>query len=92
MARRAFDLKPIEGVGPAALLTARRDEDYTDGEGNRDLYRTFNVLQENTLRGGVQGVNPRGRKTRTRSIRSVSATITLNQKLWQIAEQTAEWN
>ncbi|MFO0958242.1 MAG: DUF932 domain-containing protein [Isosphaeraceae bacterium] len=92
MAQKAFDLKPIEGVRPAALLTARREEDYTDREGGRDLYRTFNVLQENTLRGGVQGVNPRGRKTRTRSIRSVSATITLNQKLWQIAEQTAEWN
>jgi hypothetical protein len=92
MAEKAFDLKPIEGVRPAALLTARREEDYTDDDGRRDLYRTFNVLQENTLRGGVQGVNPRGRKTRTRSIRSVSATITLNQKLWQIAEQTAEWN
>ena len=92
MAQKAFDLKPIEGVRPAALLTARREEDYTDSEGRRDLWRTFNVLEENTLRGGVQGVNPRGRKTRTRSIRSVSATISLNQGLWQIAEQTAEWN
>jgi len=92
MAKLAFDLKPIEGVRPAALLTARREEDYTDGEGNRDLYRTLNVLQENCLRGGVQGVNPRGRKTRTRSIRSVTATINLNRSLWEIAEQVAEWN
>jgi Domain of unknown function (DUF932) len=92
MARKAFDLKPLEGVRPSALLTARREEDYTDAEGRRDLWRTFNCLQENTLQGGVQGVNPRGRRTRTRSIRSVAATINLNQKLWQIAEQTAEWN
>jgi Domain of unknown function (DUF932) len=92
MAKLAFDLKPIEGVRPAALLTARREEDYTDGEGNRDLYRTLNVLQENCLQGGVQGINPRGRKTRTRSIRSVTATINLNRELWRIAEQVAEWN
>jgi hypothetical protein len=45
MARRAFDLKPLEVVRPAALLTARREEDYTDADGNRDLWRTFNCLQ-----------------------------------------------
>lgn len=92
MAERAFDLKPLDGVRPAALLTARREEDYTDSDGNRDLWRTYNVLQENKLQGGVQGVNPRGRRTRTRSIRSVTATIGLNRSLWQIAEQAAEWN
>jgi Domain of unknown function (DUF932) len=92
MAEKAFEMKPLEGVRPAALLTARREEDYTDGDGNRDLWRTFNCLQENTLQGGVQGMNPRGRRTRTRSIRSVTATINLNRGLWQIAEQMAEWN
>lgn len=92
MAEKAFELKPLEGVRPAALLTARREEDYTDAEGNRNLWRTFNCLQENTIQGGVQGMNPRGRRTRTRSIRSVTATINLNRGLWQIAEQVAEWN
>jgi hypothetical protein len=37
-------------------------------------------------------VNPRGRRTRTRSIRIVAATIGLNQDLWRIGEQVAEWN
>jgi hypothetical protein len=92
MAQRAFDLKPLEGVRVAALLTARREDDYTEAEGNRDLWRTFNCLQENTLQGGVQGVNPRRRKTRTRSVRSVTATINLNRSLWAIAEQAAERN
>jgi len=92
MAEKAFELKPLDGVRPAALLTARREEDYTDSEGRRDLWRTFNVLQENTLQGGIQGVNPRGRRTRTRSIRSVTATIGLNRDLWKIAEQVAAWN
>jgi hypothetical protein len=44
MAKRAFDLKPLDGVRPAALLTARREEDYTDQDGNRDLCGTFNCL------------------------------------------------
>lgn len=89
MAEEAFALKPLDGVRPAALLTARREEDYTDQDGNRDLWRTYNVLQENTIQGGIQGVNQRGRRTRTRSIRSVTATINLNRSLWQIAENFA---
>lgn len=92
MAEEAFKLKPLDSVRPAHLLTARREEDYTDADGGRDLWRTFNCLQENTFQGGVQGVNPRGRRTRTRSIRSVAATINLNRGLWQIAEQVADWN
>jgi Domain of unknown function (DUF932) len=92
MAEKAFELKPIDGIRPAALLTARREEDYTDEDGRRDLWRSFNVLEENIMQGGVQGVTPRGRKTRTRSVRSVMATIGLNRKLWQIAEQFAEMN
>lgn len=92
MAQRAFDLKPLVGVRPAALLTARREEDYTDADGRRDLWRTFNVIEENVMQGGIQGVNPRGRRTRTRSIKSVTATINLNRQLWQIAEQVAELN
>lgn len=89
MAEQAMALKPLEGVRPAALLTARREEDYTDAEGNRDLWRTLNTLQESMMRGGVQGINPRGRRTRTRSIRSVTATIGLNRSLWRIAENFA---
>jgi hypothetical protein len=92
MAKLAFDLKPIEGVRPAALLTARREEDYTDAEGNRDLWKTYNALQENVMRGGIQGIATSGRRTQTRSIKSVSATINLNRMLWGIAEQAAEWN
>jgi Domain of unknown function (DUF932) len=92
MAEEAMALKPLDGVRPAALLTARREEDYTDAEGQRDLWRSYNCLQENCLQGGVQGINPRGRKTRTRSIRSVTATINLNRGLWRIAEQVAEMN
>lgn len=92
MAAEAFALKPLEGVKPSFLLTARREEDFTDGEGNRDLWRTYNVLQENCIQGGIQGTRPGGRRTRTRSIRSVTATIGLNRGLWKIAEQTAELN
>lgn len=90
MAAEAFSLKPNESIKPSFLLTAKREEDYTDEEGRRDLWRTLNVLQENTLQGGIQGVRPGGRRTRTRSIRSVAATIGLNRGLWRIAEETAK--
>ncbi len=86
MAMRAYELKPLDGIRPAHLLTARREEDYTDGEGSRDLWRTFQVLQENTLRGGVSGINARGRRISTRPIRSVNADLALNRGLWDIAE------
>jgi hypothetical protein len=89
MAAEAFALKPNESIKPSFLLIARREEDYTDEEGRRHLWRTLNVLQENTLQGGIQGVRPGGRRTRTRSIRSVAATISLNRGLWRIGEETA---
>jgi hypothetical protein len=86
MARQAFDLKPIAGANPAHLLTARRDEDLTDQDGNRDLWRTFQVLQESTIRGGIAGRNANGRKVSTRPIKSVTADLNLNRRLWEIAE------
>ena len=58
-AEAAMEIKPNASIRPAHLLTARREADYTDQEGRRDLWRTANVLQENLLQGGVQGRNER---------------------------------
>jgi hypothetical protein len=44
------------------------------------------------LRGGLSGVNARGRRITTRAIKSVNADVDLNRQLWAIAEQVAEWN
>ena len=70
-----MEIRPNKLIRPAHLLTARREADYTDGEGRRDLWRTANVLQENLLQGGVQGRNERGRRVRTRPIKSVGEDV-----------------
>jgi hypothetical protein len=88
-AHEAWKLKPTEGIKPAFLLTSRRPEDATNTDFSRDLWRTFQVCQENLLRGGVSGVNARGRRITTRAIRSVTADLDLNRRLWQIAENFA---
>jgi hypothetical protein len=92
MAHRTAELKPNAAIKPAFLPTARREEDATGPDFTRHLWTTTNVLQENLMRGGLSGVNARGRKITTRAIKSVNAYLDLNRQLWQIAEQVAEWN
>ncbi|QEH36572.1 hypothetical protein OJF2_51560 [Aquisphaera giovannonii] len=86
MAAEAFALKPIDGIKPSFLLTARREADYTDSEGRRDLWRTTNCLQENLIRGGLTGRSERGRKVTTRSVKAVDADLRINRRLWELAE------
>jgi hypothetical protein len=63
------------------VSTARRQQDV----GN-DLWRTFNVAQENLIRGGY-----RNQQTRrmVRSISNIQLDIDLNQQLWELASQYA---
>lgn len=69
------------------LLQPRRYED----EG-LDLWSTFNVIQENMMRGGLTGggpVNGRWKSSRTNDIQAVDKLVDLNQGLWEICEQFA---
>lgn len=74
-------LSPVE---PEQLLMPRRKED----EGN-DLWTTFNVVQENLLKGGLAGRTHGlySRVIRTRSVESVREDIRLNRGLWTIARE-----
>lgn len=71
------------------LLEARRQEDTS-----KDLWTTFNVVQENVLRGGLHGVgrdaNNRPRRVTTRSINGIDQNVKLNRSLWELAEKTAK--
>jgi len=81
----ALDQAPVE---PQTLLTARRQEDEAS-----DLWTTFNRLQENLVRGGLSD-NRRNRSGRLRSLRSLrglDSKVTLNRKLWDLAEEAANW-
>lgn len=92
LAEEAMALKPNPSIKYSALLTARRPEDYTDQKGNRDLWKTLNSIEENIIRGGLAGMNQRGRRIRTRPVRSVAADIGIHRGLWRLAEQVAEMN
>jgi hypothetical protein len=64
------------------LLTPKRIED----EGN-DLWKVFNVVQENFVRGGVEMSSPKGRKSRTRGLQNILAVNKVNTRLWELAEE-----
>jgi len=72
------------------LLRPRRPDD-----AGADLWRTFNRVQENVIKGGLHGVqrDPNGRRLRavtTRQIKGIDQDVKLNRALWQLAERMAE--
>lgn len=75
---------PAEQVGvavaPADLLKATRSED----EGC-DLWRTYNVIQEHLIRGGICRRTPTGRMVKTKGIRAIREDVRLNVGLWDRA-------
>ena len=64
------------------LLNQRRPRD----EGN-SLWITYNVIQENLLRGGLVGVTATGRRTQTRGINAIREDVRINTQLWHTAMQ-----
>jgi hypothetical protein len=66
-------------VAPEMLLETRRDEDKPN-----DLWTVFNRIQENVLRGGMEG---RGR--RVTAIRGMQRNLGINERLWEMAREVA---
>jgi Domain of unknown function (DUF932) len=69
-------------VTETQLLEPRRHED----RGN-DLWRTFNRLQENLIRGGLDGRATTGRRARTRAVQGIDQNVKLNRALWVLATE-----
>lgn len=68
------------------LLIPHRMQDYKD-----DLYTVLNVIQENLIRGNVQGINKdTKRKFTSKEITSISKDTQVNKGLWDIAEKIAQ--
>lgn len=77
-------------VAPEALLVPHRSEDQAP-----DLWTTFNVVQENIIRGGLGYSTQRPADGRwvhrsTRAVRSVDGNVNLNRGLWVLAEEMAK--
>jgi hypothetical protein len=76
-------------VKPEQLLIPRRADDRAN-----DLWTTFNVIQENAMRGGITAIgrdaNNRRRRTTTREIGGIDQNVKLNKGLWAMAEYLAD--
>jgi hypothetical protein len=86
-ARRAAELRygaSAPAYAPKQLLEARRTED----EG-RTLWQVFNTVQENTVKGGMVGVNANNRRVQSRELTAIQPNIAYNTALWEMAEELA---
>ena len=72
-------------VSNTALLATRRHEDRGES-----LWQTFNVVQENLIRGGIRGEGSTGKRMTTRAVASVTENVKLNRALWSLTSKMAE--
>ena len=70
---------------PSDLLRVHRDEDTSN-----DLYTTFNVIQENCIKGGVSRRDRKGKRHTTREIKGIDQNVRVNQLLWQFTQRMME--
>lgn len=91
-AERAIELRYPDGKAPISASDILESRRYADREPN--LWDTFNVIQENLVRGGqryvAQSETSRGyRRARTRAVNGIDSNMSLNQKLWALASEYA---
>lgn len=72
-------------IQAAQLLNVRRREDKAP-----DLWTTFNVVQENIVRGGVPARTATNGRTRTREIKGIDQNVKINKALWMLADGMAK--
>lgn len=75
----------LSPITPDSLLIPRRDVDKA-----ADLWTTANVIQENLMRGQIEGRSATGRKISTRAITSVNTELAVNRSVWSCAEVMAD--
>ncbi|MDU2486316.1 MAG: DUF932 domain-containing protein [Citrobacter freundii] len=69
-------------ITESQVLTPRRWQDEKS-----DLWTTFNTLQENLSKGGLNGRSAQGKRSRTRAVNGIDGDIKLNRALWVMAEE-----
>ena len=72
-------------VSADRILTPHRHEDAAP-----TLWNTFNVIQENLIKGGQQGRASTGRRMTTRAVTGLQQDVKLNRALWSLAEKMAD--
>lgn len=80
------DGKAAFPITAAQALQVRRN-----GDEGGNLWRTFNRVQENLVRGGQRAARTRtGRRQTTRPVTGVTQNVALNRALWTLADEMAK--
>lgn len=74
----------MKDIVASQLTRVRRWED----KGN-DLWNTFNRIQENVIKGGVNLGRKNGRRQTSRAVTGLDQDLKLNKALWTLADQMA---
>lgn len=85
-ARAALELKYDTAVQAPPITEEQVIRPRRHADVNSDLWSTFNVAQENLLRGGLVGRNAKGQRRSTREVQGIDQGIKLNRALWTLAE------
>jgi hypothetical protein len=85
MAKTAIETIGSTILTPEKILEARRSDDKEN-----TLWNTYNIIQENVIKGGISSVNANGRRTRTRGVNDVYNSVRINKSLWELTENTYE--
>lgn len=72
-------------VEPDQVLRTRR---YADN--SSDLWTTYNVIQENVIKGGVRQLTADNRRIRSREVKSIDENVKLNKALWTLTSEMAK--
>ena len=75
------DTKPAP-ITESQILAPRRNADT-----GADLWTTFNRVQENLVRGGLNARTTNGRRARTREVTGIDQSVKVNRALWLLADE-----
>jgi hypothetical protein len=78
-----------EGGGhrPAPVTAEQLNEPRRGEDLGHSLWATFQRVQENVMRGGLQGRSVQGRRLQTRPVAAIDRGVSLNRSLWMLAEE-----
>lgn len=82
LAKAMMDVRSFpEWLEAEQLLVERREAEAANRAGNRDLWTTFNVIQENVMKGDIDKTG-KGRPSHTRPVSGAFADVAINAAMW----------
>ncbi len=76
-----------EGQAPLPVTVEQVTQARRADDVGCDLWRGLQRLQENLVRGGLEGRGAQGRRMTTRPVQSIDRSVSLNRALWVLAEE-----